>query len=72
MVTGYDDGLIKFASIGGIDERILPGKRVLVGEKRIPGVIVQSPFICRKRLIPLKRTELSGLKLPPWERKKMR
>jgi len=36
MVTGYDDGLIKFASIGGIDERILPGKRVLVGKSGFP------------------------------------
>lgn len=40
MVTGYgESGILKFKSVGGIDERILPGKRVLVGEKRIPGVI---------------------------------
>lgn len=40
MVTGYTDtGLLKFKPVGGIDERILPGKRVLIGEKNIPGVI---------------------------------
>lgn len=40
MVSGYTDtGLIKFSSVGGIDERILPGKTVLVGKDNIPGVI---------------------------------
>jgi len=40
MVTGYgDNGVIKFKPVGGLDERILPGKKVLVGEKKIPGVI---------------------------------
>ncbi len=33
------DGYLKFQSIGGIDERILPGKAVLVGNKQICGVI---------------------------------
>jgi len=45
MVTGFgDSGVIKFATVGGIDERILPGKRVLVGEKKIPGVIGSKPI----------------------------
>lgn len=40
MVTGYSDGgFLKFKTIGGIDERILPGKRVLVGDKKLPGII---------------------------------
>ena len=40
IVTGYyDSGMIKFQNIGGIDERILPGKFVLVGNSKIPGVI---------------------------------
>ncbi|MCC5909883.1 MAG: M42 family metallopeptidase [Clostridiaceae bacterium] len=40
MVKGIDDsGLIKFTPVGGIDARILVSKIVLVGEKRIPGVI---------------------------------
>lgn len=32
-------GTLKFASVGGMDPRILVSKRVLVGENRIPGVI---------------------------------
>ncbi|NSW90451.1 MAG: M42 family metallopeptidase [Firmicutes bacterium] len=40
IVTGYNDmGMLKFQNVGGIDERILPGKVVLVGDKKIPGVI---------------------------------
>ena len=40
IVTGYNDmGMLKFQNVGGIDERILPGKTVLVGDKNIPGVI---------------------------------
>ena len=33
------DGFLKFQSVGGIDERILPGKLVHIGERKIPGVI---------------------------------
>jgi endoglucanase len=40
IVTGYHDtGMLKFQNVGGIDERILPGKFVLAGDKKIPGVI---------------------------------
>lgn len=34
-----DDGYLKFDFAGGIDRRVVIGKRVLVGDKRIPGVI---------------------------------
>ncbi len=34
-----DEGTLKFDEVGGIDPRVLPGKKVLVGEKKIPGVI---------------------------------
>lgn len=34
-----DDGLLKFATVGGIDPRVIYGRTVLVGEERIPGVI---------------------------------
>lgn len=45
MVMGYDgDGLIRFAAVGGIDDRILPGLRVRVGEGALPGVIVWVPI----------------------------
>ena len=34
-----EEGCLKFGCVGGIDRRILLGKRVSVGEKGIPGVI---------------------------------
>ena len=34
-----DDGFLKFAFAGGIDRRVLPGKRVYVGESRTLGVV---------------------------------
>ncbi len=37
------EGLLRFRKIGGIDDRVLPSKRVLVGEKRVPGVIGCKP-----------------------------
>lgn len=40
MITADDgDGLFQFSPVGGIDVRYLPGKPVLVGSERIPGVI---------------------------------
>lgn len=37
--TITEDGYLRFSTVGGIDRRVLIGKRVLVGEKGIPGVI---------------------------------
>ena len=34
-----DDGYLKFSAIGGIDRRVLIGKRVFVGWNHIPGII---------------------------------
>lgn len=39
-----DDGAISFASVGGIDSRILPSKSILIGEQRIPGIIGVKPI----------------------------
>lgn len=40
MVISYtDDGLLRVRAIGGIDSRVLVSKRVLVGEKKLAGVI---------------------------------
>ncbi|MFW5691920.1 MAG: M42 family metallopeptidase [Chloroflexota bacterium] len=45
MVTGIDsNGLIRFANIGGVDDRILPGLRVKIGDAQIPGVIIWTPI----------------------------
>lgn len=34
-----DDGFLKFAAVGGIDRRVLIGKKVLIGKNGVPGVI---------------------------------
>ena len=45
MVSGYmEKGFLKFKSVGGIDSRILPGKRVTIGKKRLKGVIGAKPL----------------------------
>jgi endoglucanase len=45
IVIGYDgDGSIRFRAVGGLDARILPGTRVLVGPDRVPGVIQWVPI----------------------------
>jgi tetrahedral aminopeptidase len=45
MATGFDgDGTIRFTNIGGVDDRILPGLRVKVGDDLIPGVILWTPI----------------------------
>ena len=44
IVKKHDDGLFEFARVGGIDERQLPGKAVLVGREHLPGVIGAKPI----------------------------
>lgn len=45
MVTGYDgDGLIHFTAVGGVDERILPGLRVKIGDNQVAGVVIWTPI----------------------------
>lgn len=34
-----NDGMLKFKSVGGIDPRVIVSKRVLVGDKKTPGII---------------------------------
>jgi len=34
-----DEGFLRFGTVGGIDTRVMIGKRVLIGEKNIPGII---------------------------------
>jgi putative aminopeptidase FrvX len=44
MIVGYDgSGGLRFQPVGGIDDRILPGKVLLVGPDKIPGVIGVKP-----------------------------
>jgi endoglucanase len=44
VVKKHDDGLFEFDRVGGIDERQLPGKSVLVGREHLPGVIGAKPI----------------------------
>lgn len=39
-----EDGYLKFIPVGGIDQRVICGRRVTVGEKGIPGVIGLKPI----------------------------
>ena len=49
MVTGVEsDGCLRFRAVGGIDPRVLPGKAVLLGPKRVPGVIGVRPVHLQK------------------------
>ncbi len=58
LVADDGDGLYRFELVGGIDARQLPGKQVLVGKSKIPGVIGARPIHLttaeeRTRKIPL-------------------
>lgn len=44
LVESGDEGLFRFELVGGIDLRQLPGKAVLVGKDRLPGVIGAKPI----------------------------
>ncbi|MCX6081065.1 MAG: M42 family peptidase [Chloroflexi bacterium] len=58
LVNDDGDGLFSFDIVGGIDPRSLPGKQVLVGKNKLPGVIGARPihlttFEERLRKIPV-------------------
>lgn len=45
LVTGINDnGLLKFKAVGGIETRVLVGKRVRIGRDRVPGIIGYKPI----------------------------
>jgi tetrahedral aminopeptidase len=44
IVSDEEGGLFRFVKVGGIDERTLPGKGVLVGKEHVPGVIGAKPI----------------------------
>lgn len=51
LVKGITEkGYIKFLKVGGIDDRLLPGKRVLIGKNRVEGVISTKPIHLQKEL----------------------
>jgi endoglucanase len=58
MITHTDDnGLLHFVKVGGIDDRVLPAKVVLIGKDRLPGAIIIKPVHLtpaseRKKVVP--------------------
>lgn len=44
MIVGIDNGYLKFRPIGGVDPRVLVAKTVVVGSKKVPGVIGAKPI----------------------------
>ncbi|HHX45188.1 MAG TPA: M42 family metallopeptidase [Chloroflexi bacterium] len=45
MITGINnDGTLRFGKVGGIDDRVLLSKQVLVGKNAVPGVIGYAPI----------------------------
>lgn len=44
IVEDDKDGLFRFVAVGGLDERTLPGKKVLVGAENVPGIIGAKPI----------------------------
>lgn len=50
IVSGHTDkGFIKFKAVGGIDDRILPGKKVVIGKRKISGIIGAKPIHQQER-----------------------
>ena len=44
MITQVEDsGTLRFAKVGGIDDRVLPARAVRIGNARVPGVITFKP-----------------------------
>jgi len=78
IVKKHEDGLFEFDLVGGIDERQLPGKPVLVGREHLPGVIGAKPIHMttaeeRKKKIPVSSMRIDmgpgiGEKVNPGDR----
>lgn len=49
VVTIEKNGLLKFKPVGGIDSRVLVGKRVRIGKDGLPGVIGGKPVHLQKK-----------------------
>ncbi len=44
MITQVEDGgMLRFAKVGGIDDRVLPARPVRIGDRRVAGVITFKP-----------------------------
>lgn len=55
------EGYLKFDEVGGIDDRILLGKKVYIGDNRIPGIVGCKPIHMtskKEREITVKKSEM--------------
>ena len=60
IVGAHSDGTLKFRAVGSVDDRVLPGKAMIVGPDRIPGVITAQPIhLAEDRLSAVKIDELA-------------
>jgi tetrahedral aminopeptidase len=63
VVKKHDDKLFEFERVGGIDERQLPGKSVLVGRDHLPGVIGAKPIHMTTAKERESKIEVSALRI---------
>lgn len=61
--SATEDGFLRFAFVGGVDRRVVIGKRVFLGQDRIPAVIGMKPIHLasseeRKKIPPLEELYL--------------
>jgi endoglucanase len=63
IVKKHDDDLFEFERVGGIDERQLPGKAVLVGREHLPGVIGAQPIHMTTAKERKNKIEVSSLRI---------
>ena len=77
LVADDGEGLFRFEIVGGVDERQLPGKPVLIGNDHVPGVIGARPIHLtkaeeRRHKIPLDSLRIDvgpgGAKVKPGDR----
>lgn len=61
MITGIEEnGMLRFTTVGGIDTRVILGRRVLIGQKASGALWAPRPCTCRParnaRLFPKRTT----------------
>lgn len=61
--SATDDGFLRFAFVGGVDRRVVIGKRVFLGPERVPAVVGMKPIHLasageRKKIPPLEQLYL--------------
>lgn len=56
-----DSGILRFSSLGGIDESVLLGKKVKIGDNRIGGIISSTPYHLIKKSGRLRKPDADSL-----------